>query len=406
MKPAVEKNAVGQIVDELQAATAAAKCHKCGCFHGALQQLARALPSLPPDVQAEITQVLEAGAAGAIPEEYACLGCAVCWPANALNLAAQAFPDATLATEAACPTDIPAAALGWPPLPGNYRVLDAGGVIGVCVLTSEGLVADIASAQPAGVAIVGTLFTENLGIERIITNTLANPNVMTLLVCGADSQQRIGHRPGQTLLSLMAHGIDERRRVIGAEGRRPFVKNLSLEAIDAFRREITVVDRVGEVDAAAILDLLRRSSVHRETRPTPTGRVAGKVAGNVEGPTPVRAQPPEQLVLDPKGYVVLFPDRGRGLIRVEHYETDGRLAHVFEGTRSDELYSTIIARGLVSRLDHAAYLGQELARVQRALACGEAYVQDQAPEPSCDQGCAGSEQLSARDEPPPARELS
>jgi tetrahydromethanopterin S-methyltransferase subunit A len=248
---------------------------------------------------------------------------------------------------------------------------------------------DITSAQPAGVGIVGTLYTENLGIERLITNTLANPNVGTLLVCGADSRQRIGHRPGQTLLSLVAHGMDERRRVIGAEGRRPFLKNLTLEAIDAFRREITVIDRVGEVDPAAVLELLHPPSVHRATRRA--------FLGDVEGPKLVRAQPPARPVLDPNGYFILFPDRGRGLIRVEHYETSGRLAHVFEGARSEELYSTIIAHDLVSRLDHAAYLGKELARAERALASGEAYVQDQAPEPPCGQECGCGEQLPAKE---------
>lgn len=389
MKPMVEKNAVGQIADELQAATAAAKCHKCGCFHEALQQLARALPSLPSDVQVEMQRTLDAGVACTIPEEYACFGCAVCWPANALDLAAQAFPKAIFTTEAGCPTDIPTAERRWPPLPGNYRVLDAGGSIAVCVLTSEEVMVEIAAARPAGVAIVGTLHTENLGIERLITNVLANPNVTMMLVCGEDSQQCIGHRPGQTVLSLVSHGVDERRRVIGAEGRRPFLRNLSLEAIDAFRREITVIDRVGEVDAATILELLRQPSVHRAQRPT--------FFGKLEGPTPVRAQPPERLVLDAKGYFILFPDRERGLIRIEHYETNGRLAHIFEGTRTEELYSTIIAHDLVSRLDHAAYLGQELARAERALVSGDAYVQERAPEPSCDQECGCSQQQPPRE---------
>jgi tetrahydromethanopterin S-methyltransferase subunit A len=51
----------------------------------------------------------------------------------------------------------------------------------------------------------------------------------------------------------------------------------------------------------------------------------------------------------------------------------------------------------VTTLDHSAYLGQELARAERALRDGARYVQDKAaggsplpsaPEGSC--GCAGS----------------
>jgi tetrahydromethanopterin S-methyltransferase subunit A len=54
---------------------------------------------------------------------------------------------------------------------------------------------------------------------------------------------------------------------------------------------------------------------------------------------------------------------------------------------------TAIERNLISRLDHAAYLGRELARAEYALSSGEPYVQDAAPEappaPTC--GCASLE---------------
>jgi ATPase subunit of ABC transporter with duplicated ATPase domains len=43
------------------------------------------------------------------------------------------------------------------------------------------------------------------------------------------------------------------------------------------------------------------------------------------------------------------------------------------------LYATISERGLVSRLDHAAYLGCELARAEMSLKHGWEYYQDRAP---------------------------
>ncbi|MEW6489827.1 MAG: DUF4346 domain-containing protein [Thermodesulfobacteriota bacterium] len=50
---------------------------------------------------------------------------------------------------------------------------------------------------------------------------------------------------------------------------------------------------------------------------------------------------------------------------------------------------------LVSRLDHVAYLGRELARAEHALRSGARYVQDGAleqerpePESPCNRGCA------------------
>jgi tetrahydromethanopterin S-methyltransferase subunit A len=80
---------------------------------------------------------------------------------------------------------------------------------------------------------------------------------------------------------------------------------------------------------------------------------------------------------------------------VEHYTNDGVVDVTIEGASPSAVYSAAIEKGLVSRLDHAAYLGRELARAERSLETGERYVQDRAPgevlpdpQPSgC--GCAG-----------------
>jgi tetrahydromethanopterin S-methyltransferase subunit A len=268
---------------------------------------------------------------------------------------------------------------GWPPYPGDYRVLDAAGHIGVCVLTSEEFMEAVVAARPEGVAIVGTLFTENLGIERIISNLLASPHLSTLLVCGADSKQRVGHLPGQALISLMANGIDDHGRIVGAEGRRPFIKNLPIDIISRFRREVSVLDRIGEDQADRILSEISTvsgasCSTTRLTQPgqQPVAKTGGE---------------PPPLVLDPEGYFVIFPDRSRNILRLEHYENDGTLAHLFEGNNAQGIYPTVIAEGLVSRLDHAAYLGAELARAEHALRTGDPYIQDHAPEPPSDNAC-------------------
>ena len=52
---------------------------------------------------------------------------------------------------------------------------------------------------------------------------------------------------------------------------------------------------------------------------------------------------------------------------------------LYGGANAAELYSPAIEQRLVSRLDHAAYLGRELARAEGALRSGRPYVQDTAP---------------------------
>jgi tetrahydromethanopterin S-methyltransferase subunit A len=86
------------------------------------------------------------------------------------------------------------------------------------------------------------------------------------------------------------------------------------------------------------------------------------------------------MVSDPAGYFVIYVDRGRGLLSLEHYLNDGLLDVVIEGANAAELYTPAIDRGLISRLDHAAYLGRELARAEASLNSGEPFVQDAAPE--------------------------
>ena len=98
----------------------------------------------------------------------------------------------------------------------------------------------------------------------------------------------------------------------------------------------------------------------------------------------------EALVLDPAGYFVVYPEPRRRTLVLEHYTNTGVLDSMLEAFQAGALYNAAIRRGLVSRLDHAAYLGRELARAEQSLMDATAYRQDRAPEPgvsSC--GCSG-----------------
>jgi tetrahydromethanopterin S-methyltransferase subunit A len=64
----------------------------------------------------------------------------------------------------------------------------------VCTLADEELYEALRKALLPGVALVGMLTTENLGIERLVRNVVANPRISWLLLCGTDSR---GHRAGE-----------------------------------------------------------------------------------------------------------------------------------------------------------------------------------------------------------------
>ena len=365
--------------EQLAEAAAARKCHGCGCLHATVDALARTQAG-----RAGLSPALADARRVFVAKKYDCLGCEVCYPAIAANAFAEAFPGEAAALDL-CPAEAPQERRGWPPVPGDYRVVRYQAPVAVCTLNSDTLMAELAEARPEGLAVAGALHTENLGIERLIRNVLANPHIRVLLLCGEDTRQAIGHLPGQTLESLFTNGIDEDGRIRGARGKRPLLKNVTREHVEAFRRQVLAVPRIGETDASRMAEDVRRCAA---AAPGPFDEARPDV-----GVAAIEASEADRLILDPAGYCVVYPDPSRRRLLVEHYTNAGVLDCVIEGATASAVYATLIRRELVSRLDHAAYLGRELARAERCVETGEAYVQDRAPggtksAPASSSGCA------------------
>ena len=89
--------------------------------------------------------------------------------------------------------------------------------------------------------------------------------------------------------------------------------------------------------------------------------------------------------LDQNGFFIIFVDHGKQKIVVEHYNyvkegklvKTGKINQVLEGTKAENLRKEIMQKGLLSRLDHAFYLGAELQKAERALKLGLDYTQDE-----------------------------
>ena len=228
---------------------AAKKCWRCGCYQDTVTTLqgSDALREKLASLLDEAQQLFEA-------QRYDCLGCEVCWPAVAQNLAGEIDPG--LAEGSHCATTAPEQRAGWPPLPGNYQVLRFQASVAVCTLNSDHLIKPLSDTQVAGLSIVGSLHTENLGIEHLIRNVLSNPHIRFLLVCGEDTRKAIGHLPGQSLLALVQHGLTDNMRIMNAKGKRPLLKNLAVEQVEAFRRQVQVIDQIGNSEVASLLTVI------------------------------------------------------------------------------------------------------------------------------------------------------
>ena len=69
----------------------------------------------------------------------------------------------------------------------------------------------------SGAALSGMLQTENIGLEKMVCNIVANPNIRYIVLCGRESA---GHLPGESLLALKGNGTDQGKRTIGTEAPR------------------------------------------------------------------------------------------------------------------------------------------------------------------------------------------
>jgi tetrahydromethanopterin S-methyltransferase subunit A len=103
----------------------------------------------------------------------------------------------------------------------------------------------VREAVKCGGALAGTLQTANTGIEKIVANIVANPNIRYLVICGRDAG---GHMPRGTLRCLVNKGLDSDRGRVKTGALRPNLLNIPMEAIHRFVRQIAIVDLTGVED--------------------------------------------------------------------------------------------------------------------------------------------------------------
>lgn len=359
---------------ELAAGMRLDKCRKCGCMKEALEDCLCGLPRRKSGETARLAAGVKAWLTEMKPVEYACLGCKHCFGAEASNALPEAFPG-----RRPVPETVPAAPAGvWPPEPGEYIAFPKSPArfVAVSTLASTALPEELARLKPVGLAITGKTETENTGIDKLIKNTITNPAIRTFIVAGTESG---GHLSGRTLLALVENGVDKRMRVIGSPGRRPVLKNVTAAEVEAFRRQVRVVDMINCEDAGAIAGKIAGLSKVKVPACGCAECAAQAPPAAVPAIAWLMAGVPKTLKMDKAGYLVVIPAAGTKTIVVEHYGYDNKLLHVMEGRDAPSIYSAVIDSGWLSELSHAAYLGCELARAELALERGFRYVQDKAP---------------------------
>lgn len=369
------KEAIKKIKSEIAEGMKLIKCKRCGCMKETLENLLIFLSSNENKDFSALLKNIKTWLKEMNHIEYACLGCKRCFPAVATNILISNFPTINYSSPT-CKFEVREDK--WPPVAGEYFVFCKGNTcpVAVSTLASIELAETLASKKPEGLCIVGKTETENIGIEKIIKNTITNSTIRFLIVTGKDTQ---GHYSGKTLLSLYNNGVDRDMRIIGSPGRHPILKNVSISEIEAFRKQVQVIDMIGCEDTEKLIsrinELSRKAITTCECKecyePVSPMRISAALK--------ILAGEPKKTKMDKAGYFIVIPSPEKKVIIVEHYAYNNKFLHIIEGKDAPSIYSAIIENGWITELSHAAYLGRELAKAELSLKYGIKYVQDKAP---------------------------
>lgn len=249
----------------------------------------------------------------------------------------------------------------WPVIEGRYELGNLESPVAVCTLGTP-----VLDLSMDSIAIKGPCVIENIGVEKVVKNLVANPRIRFLVLCGKKSK---GHFTDQAFISLKERGIDPNKRIVGAKGAMPILRNITQEEVEAFQKQIEIVDLSDEVNPDVILKTVG-DCISRDP-----GVFCGQPASRHDVKT-IIAEPSDNWQQDPNGFFIVFPDAIKGQIMVEHYTNDNVLREVISGKSAAAISKKIDELRLVGLTSHALYLGRELTKAEIALREEKEYKQD------------------------------
>src|SRR6516162_8170736 len=271
------------VLHEIERGMALRKCRKCGCMKEALDAASRTFRNAEEQEIRELVPTIEGRQSSMEPIAYDCIGCKKCWGADAIIELANSFEEVAPSechgdnSRSAKRQDLSSATISqkgcsWPPHPGEYIVGNPAGSVAICTLSNRELPPKLIAAVGADLAIAGRCDTENIGIEKVVLNVLANSHIRWLVLCGVEA---LGHRAADAFLRLKERGVDANMRVLESASWRPVLKNLTLFDVARFREQIELVNLIGVTAISEIVEAAHEAakkptaalSLHRPSVP-------------------------------------------------------------------------------------------------------------------------------------------
>jgi ferredoxin len=84
----------------------------------------------------------------------------------------------------------------------------------------------------------------------------------------------------------------------------------------------------------------------------------------------------KEFVIDPAGYFLIKVNKDKKQIEIAFCPEPNKIKVKITGYKPIDIYTTVMREKLITRVDHAAYLGRELQKAYICLQKGIDYVQD------------------------------
>jgi tetrahydromethanopterin S-methyltransferase subunit A len=328
----INNELLGTLAEELERIYTIPKCEGCKCFADTVQEFRTVASKQIANDLIERIDVL----AAQISVTHDCIGCNPCYPvdvSNALNEMGEAESMGSFAIKAGACSETACSCTPspkqqkretvkskWPPEAGEYIVGNPAATVAISTLASEELPKQFKRAIGLkNVAIIGRTCTENIGIEKVVKNIIANPVIRFLILCGQESgaMSLNGHLTGQTFLAAKKNGINAQQRVIGSPGKRPVLKNTGFTEVERFRQQVELIDLIGcetSPHCRGSGELCRTKSLRISHDLPLKGSLLRTVAAVTQEIEMIHAEPLPKLQLDKNGYFIILPQRDRAEI--------------------------------------------------------------------------------------------
>lgn len=224
----------------------------------------------------------------------------------------------------------------------------------------------------SNVAICMPCKTENLGIEKMVKTIISMPEIRFLLLCGDEITKR---NVGECIIHLIKDGIEENGKIKNASGLMPYLKELTTEEVEYFRKQIILINIIGEKNIKKLDDLIDENAksnpgIFKKEKPK------SKQIPIIEAKADYQKEWTADEKPDQNWFLVGYENNK---VYVEHfvgYGQDTKKCCKIIGETPEDVLWEIVKRMKVKGLYHASYLGKELEKAYISMKLNKKYVQE------------------------------